>query len=84
MVFRSSGTEVDRKLIKIRPKNGSKKGDFKQNGAYFEEKNENEGQVLGIFLYQFIFIFLRLRLFIRRFISLFIQWLHVIFIFTSS
>ena len=40
-------------------------------------KKQNEGQVLGIFLYQFIFIFLRLRLFIRRFISLFIQWFHL-------
>ena len=47
------------------------------NFHLFRRKSENEGQVLGIFLYQFIFIFLRLRLFIRRFISLFIQWFHL-------
>ena len=36
-----------------------------------------EGQVLGIFLYQFIFIFVSQWLFIRRFISLFIQCFHL-------
>ena len=52
---------------------------------YKEKINKNEGQVLGIFLYQFIFIFLFLWLFIRRFISLFIQWfqLRCFFIFLT-
>ena len=40
---------------------------------------DTEGQVLGIFLYQFIFIFLSEWLFIRRFISLFIQCFHLRF-----
>ena len=54
---------------------------------------KNEGQVLGIFLYQFIFnssvlhhifIFFSPQLFCRRFISLFIRWFRIRFHFNSS
>ena len=58
-------------------------GQFNNSGllklANFNLMAQNEGQVLGIFLYQFIFIFLCVWLFIRRFISLFIQWFPIIF-----